>query len=207
MAASGVKDFSGLNVLVLGGGPVGLAVLFNLRAKGLDGRIFVSEPTAKRAEMIKDIGLARAEDILNPTQSSVAKTVREALQGEGVDIVFDCAGAEPAMLAAMETLKIQGIYVNIAGWKSPFTIPMQYAFFREINIRFSLGNDDNDYREVVEDFVKGKFKGAEALITRRLPVEDLAEKGLDELIRNKDDHVKIVATWREDLLDKSPSNL
>ena len=37
----------------------------------------------------------------------------------------------------------------------------------------------------------------------RLPVEDLAEHGLEELVRNKDDHVKIVATWREDLLDKT----
>lgn len=73
--------------------------------------------------------------------------------------------------------------------------------FREITIKFSLGNNDTDYREVVEDFVAGKFAGAEVLITRRLPVEDLAEKGLEELIRNKDDHVKIVATWRKDLLD------
>ena len=103
-------------------------------------------------------------------------------------------------MAGMESLKLRGTYVNIAGWKQPFTIPMQYAFFRELSIRFSLGNDDNDYREVVEDFVAGKFAGAEALITRRLPVDDLAEKGLEELVRNKDDHVKIVATWRKDLL-------
>lgn len=150
--------------------------------------------------MIRDTDLARPGDIINPLETSVPKVIREALNGEGVDVVFDCAGAEPAMLAGMESLRIRGTYVNIAGWKTPFAIPMQYAFFREINIRFSLGNDDNDYREVVEDFVAGKFKGAEKLITRRLPVEDLAEKGLDELVRNKDDHVKIVATWRKELL-------
>ena len=66
-----------------------------------------------------------------------------------------------------------------------------------------MGNNDDDYREVVEDFAVGRFAGVEALITRRLPVEDLAEKGLDELVKNKDDHVKIVATWRKDLLDKN----
>lgn len=201
MAASGIQDFSGLNVLVLGGGPVGLAVLFNLRAKGLQGgRVFVSEPTAKRSQMIKDVNLAQPENIINPLEVSVPTVVRNALGGDGVDVVFDCAGAESAMLAGMESMKVRGTYVNIAGWKTPFTIPMQYAFFREINIRFSLGNDDNDYREVVEDFVAGKFKGAELLITRRLAVEDLAEKGLNELVKNKDDHVKIVATWRRELL-------
>ncbi|KAK5958321.1 hypothetical protein OHC33_000163 [Knufia fluminis] len=195
---------SGMNVLVLGGGPVGLAVLLNLRAKGvgvgLGGRVLVSEPTRQRAGMIRSLGLANEADVLNPMEQNVAHVCREATGGIGVDIVFDSAGAEKAMLAGMEALRVRGTYVNIAGWKTPFQIPMQFAMFREINIRFSLGNNDNDYREVVEDFIAGKFKGAEALITRRLRVDELAEKGLDELVRNKDEHVKIVATWKEDLL-------
>lgn len=85
-----------------------------------------------------------------------------------------------------------------------------------------MGNNDDDYREVVEDFVAGKFKGAENLITRRLPVQvsflgynttrdsclfnpivlqDLVEKGLEELVHNRDEHVKIVATWKNDMLN------
>ena len=202
LAASGIADFTNLSVLVLGGGPVGLAMLLNLRAKGvgvgLSGRTFVSEPTAKRSEMIQRLGLS--EDILNPMTVNVAEECRARTGGKGVDVVFDCAGAEAGMLSGMESLKVRGTYVNIAGWKKPFTLPMQFAMFHELTIKFSLGNNDNDYREVVEDFVAGKFAGAEALITRRLPVEDLAEKGLEELVRNKDDHVKIVATWRKDLL-------
>ena len=206
-AISQVGELKGMNILVLGGGPVGLAVLLNLRAKGvgvgLSGRVFVSEPTAKRSEMIKRLGLS--EDILNPTTTNVAEQCRAETGGRGVDIVFDCAGAQAAMLAGMEALKLRGTYMNIAGWKQPFTLPMQFVFFRELAIKFSLGNNDNDYRDVVEDFAAGKFKGAEALITRRLPVEDLAKKGLEELIRNKDDHVKIVATWRKDLLNEFES--
>lgn len=204
MSASGIKDFTGLTVLVLGGGPVGLAVLLNLRAKGLgkglSGRVFVSEPTAKRSEMIRKLDLS--DDILNPSEVNVVEECRSRTDDLGVDVVFDAAGAESAMLAGMASLRPRGTYVNIAGWKQPFTIPMQFAMFREITIKFSLGNNDDDYREVVEDFVAGKFAGAEALVTRRLPVEDLAEKGLEELVRNKDDHVKIIATWRSDLLDK-----
>jgi threonine dehydrogenase-like Zn-dependent dehydrogenase len=203
LAASGIADLTGLNVLVLGGGPVGLAVLLNLRAKGvgvgLSGRVFVSEPTAKRTEMINRLGLS--EDVFNPLTTNVAEECRARTEGRGVDVVFDSAGVEAGMLAGMESLKLRGTYVNIAGWRQPFKIPMQFAMFREVTIKFSLGNNDIDYREVVEDFAAGKFAGAAALITRRLPVEDLAEKGLEELVRNKDDHVKIVATWRKDLLE------
>jgi threonine dehydrogenase-like Zn-dependent dehydrogenase len=208
LGASGITNLTGLNVLVLGGGPVGLAVLLNLRAKGVgvgkSGRVFVSEPTTKRIEMIRQLGLSR--DILDPTKTNVAEECRSRTGGIGVDVVFDSAGAGPAMLAGMESLKLQGTYVNIAGWKQPFNIPMHFAMFREINIKFSLGNNDIDYKEVVEDFAAGKFAGAEALITRRLPVEDLKEKGLEELVRNKDEHVKIVATWRDDLLKAAQSS-
>ena len=204
LGASGFTDFAGLNVLVLGGGPVGLAVLLNLRAKGmgvgLSGRVFVSEPTAKRSEMVRNLALS--EDILNPLTTNVAQECRARTDGKGVDIVFDAAGAEAGMLAGMESLRLRGTYVNIAGWKQPFTLPLQFAMFRELTINFSLGNNDSDYREVVEDFVAGRFAGVEALITRRLPVEDLAEKGLEELVKNKDDHVKVVASWRKDLLEK-----
>ena len=202
LSQTGLADLKGLNVLVLGGGPVGLAVMLNLRAKGvgvgLSGRVFVSEPTAKRSGMIRRLGLS--EDIMNPMTTNVAEECRAKTNGTGLDLVFDCAGAEAGMLAAMESLKVRGTYLNVAGWKSPFSIPMKYAFYRELTIKFSLGNNDGDYRDVVADFVAGKFKGAENLITRRLGVEDLAEKGLEELVRNRDDHVKIVATWNQELL-------
>ncbi|KIW04802.1 hypothetical protein, variant [Verruconis gallopava] len=205
MKSTGIPDLTGLNILVLGGGPVGLAVLLNLRAKGigvgLSGRVFVSEPTAKRSQMIERLGLST--DIMNPMTTDVAKECKARTDGKGVDVVFDSAGAQAGMLAGMEALKLRGTYVNIAGWRTPFAVPMQFAMMHEIIIRFSFGNDDNDYREVVEDFCAGKFKGAEALITRRLPVEDLAEHGLEELVRNKDDHVKIVATWRKELLERT----
>jgi threonine dehydrogenase-like Zn-dependent dehydrogenase len=185
LGSSGIQDYTGMNVLVLGGGPVGLAVLLNLRAKGvgvgLSGRVFVSEPTGKRIAMIQQLGLS--EDVFDPKVTNVAQECKTRTNGKGVDVVFDAAGAEPGMLAGMEALKLRGTYVNIAGWQKPFTIPMHLAMFHEITIKFSFGNNDNDYREVVEDFVAGKFAGAENLITRRLPVEKLAEEGLDELVR------------------------
>lgn len=47
LPASGIDDFSELTVLVVGGGPIGLSVLWNLRAVGVKSAI-VSEPTKIR---------------------------------------------------------------------------------------------------------------------------------------------------------------
>ncbi|SMQ52514.1 unnamed protein product [Zymoseptoria tritici ST99CH_3D7] len=53
---------------------------------------------------------------------------------------------------------------------------------------------------VVDDFVAGKFEGVEKMITSRIALQDVVTKGFDELINNKDEHVKILVTPREDFL-------
>lgn len=53
---------AGDSVLVLGGGPIGLAVIQALKAKG-DGTIIVSEISQKRKQFAKDFG---AHHILDP---------------------------------------------------------------------------------------------------------------------------------------------
>lgn len=118
LSASGVGSFEDKNVLVVGGGPVGIAVLYNLKAKGV-GRVFVSEPTAKRNEMVKELGLLRQGDVFNPLLVSVPQKCKEGTNGRGVDVVFDCAGIDKGLITGMESLKNSGIYVNVAGWETP----------------------------------------------------------------------------------------
>lgn len=118
LAATGMDDFSGLNVLVVGGGPVGVAVLYNLRAKGV-GRLFVSEPTAKRSEMVRELGLASGDDVMNPLIVSVPEECRSRTEGKGVDVVFDCAGIPAGLKAGTDALRAGGTYMNVAGWELP----------------------------------------------------------------------------------------
>jgi hypothetical protein len=40
----------------------------------------------------------------------------------------------------------------------------------------------------------GAFSGIEKFVTGRILLEDVVEKGLKELIENKDEHVKIIVT-------------
>jgi hypothetical protein len=43
----------------------------------------------------------------------------------------------------------------------------------------------------------GKLKGAESMITRRISLENIVQEGLEELIKHKDQHVKILVTPKE----------
>jgi threonine dehydrogenase-like Zn-dependent dehydrogenase len=74
--------------LVLGGGPIGLAVVQCLLAQGVK-KIIVSEVATRRQQFAKDFGAHR---ILNPKIDDVVKISRELTGGAGPDVVFDCAG-------------------------------------------------------------------------------------------------------------------
>ena len=47
--------------------------------------------------------------------------------------------------------------------------------------------------------ITGKLKGYEKMVTRRISVEDIVEKGFKELINNKDNHIKIMVSPKKSL--------
>lgn len=94
-------------VLILGGGPIGIAVIHALKAKGC-GEIIVSEIAAERKKFAKHFG---ADSIVDPSQEDVVKYVQDKTGGEGVDIVFDCAGVVQGLAAACKAIKVNGTVV------------------------------------------------------------------------------------------------
>ncbi|OCT45300.1 (R,R)-butanediol dehydrogenase [Cladophialophora carrionii] len=189
LKSSGMARFDDLAVLIIGGGPVGLAVIFNLRARGAR-RIYVSEPTLQRQKQTADF----AARVFNPLHDKVGDKCRELTNGEGVDLVFDCAGFGPGLKDGMDALRSGGTYVNVAGWETPFVVPMEHFMPKELILRVAMSYTDADFREVVQDYLDGKFEGVERMITSRIVLDDVVQKGFEELVTNKDDHVKIMVT-------------
>lgn len=73
---------------MLGGGPIGLCVIQALKAKGV-GRIIVSEVADRRKDFAKEFG---ADVIIDPSKEDIVEKVKGLTDGEGVAVVFDCAG-------------------------------------------------------------------------------------------------------------------
>lgn len=151
LTVSGVTDWSKLTVLVVGGGPVGLAVLFNLRAAGMR-KVFLSEPTARRQDQCRQL----ADQVFNPMQMKVPDECRKLTDEQGVDVVFDCAGITPGMHDGMAALKPKGVYVNVAGWEGPLTLPMGLVMIKEITLKMTLAYDDKDFGDTVKDYIAGR---------------------------------------------------
>ncbi|KAH8809290.1 threonine dehydrogenase [Xylogone sp. PMI_703] len=186
---SGITDWKSTPVLVVGGGPIGVAVIHVLRAWGATN-IIISEPTRKRHDFLKTI----ADTVLNPRETSIATECRKLTENHGVAVGFDCAGTQHGMNNALDSLRFKGVYVNIAIPETAITLQTSTVLVKELVLKSSLAYDDKDFRETVEAFVAGKFKDIGNMITSRISLEDVVEKGFEELLTNRDGHIKILVT-------------
>lgn len=143
----------GDSVLVLGGGPIGLAVVQTLRAKGAE-KIIVSEMASRRRDFAKQFG---ADYVLDPSKDDIVTRVREICDGKGANVAFDCAGVQAGLDQAILSIRARGTLVNIAVWeKSATIIPNRFAF-RERSYMGIATYVEGDFEEVISAIASGEL--------------------------------------------------
>ncbi|KAL8695876.1 MAG: hypothetical protein Q9224_003104 [Gallowayella concinna] len=174
-------------VLVLGAGPIGLAVIQCLKAKGVE-KIIASEVAPRRRQFAKDFG---ADYLLDPTKDDVVARVKEICGGVGADVAFDAAGVQVGLDQALKAIRAQGTLVNIAVWEKPAQLQMNDLLFRERKYVGVTTYVQGDFREVLDAIAAGTLK-PEPMITAKIQMDEIEEKGFKALIEEKDNHVKIL---------------
>lgn len=87
-AVNKIRLLPGESVLVLGAGPIGLYFTALLKANGA-GKILVSEPNPKRAELALKMG---ADRVIDPSREDVVAEVMKETDGHGIDVVVEAVG-------------------------------------------------------------------------------------------------------------------
>jgi threonine dehydrogenase-like Zn-dependent dehydrogenase len=106
---TGMNDFRGIPILIVGGGPVGYAVASTLKVFQAD-QVFLSEPVAKRGEMFK--GLVKS--VINPVDTDVKEAIKQQTGGiAGVKIAIDCSGKIPGIRTAIQSLLQSGTCICV----------------------------------------------------------------------------------------------
>lgn len=143
----------GDKVLVLGGGPIGLAVIQCLKARGAE-TIIASEVSPRRKEFAKKFG---AHHVLDPTQDDIVARVREICGGVGADLAFDAAGVQAGLNQALKAIRAQGTLVNIAVWEKPAQLQMNDLVFRERKYIGVTTFVAGDFRHVLDAIAEGEL--------------------------------------------------
>lgn len=190
--ASPIASIKEPRCVVFGGGPIGLAVVQVLLARGAKTVICV-EVAARRQEFAKAFG---AHHVIDPTKSDVVSTALELCGGEQPpDLAFDCAGVPQTLETACKVVRSRGTVVNVAIWEKSVPFNPNWLVFREANYQAVLGYQRKDFEGVIEALGAGKIKPAK-MITSKIQMDDLVDEGYWALIKEKDKHVKILVDVR-----------
>ncbi|UCF96327.1 MAG: alcohol dehydrogenase catalytic domain-containing protein [Spirochaetaceae bacterium] len=98
----------GDNVVILGGGPVGLAACAVLKRNGA-ANVIMSEPEEGRAEIARQLG---ADFVINPKKASMADRVLEITHGMGASLYLEATGLPTVVYPEIERCIWEGRTLN-----------------------------------------------------------------------------------------------
>jgi threonine dehydrogenase-like Zn-dependent dehydrogenase len=170
----------GETALVLGCGPIGIAIVAALRAKGVED-IVASDFSPKRRELATAMG---AHQTLDPAQGSPFDTVKPA-------VVFEAVGV-PGIIDDVMLRARPGTRLVVAGvCMQPDTVHPFFAIAKEINVQFVLAYTPDEFGDSLRALAEGSIDVA-PLITGEVGL-DAVGAAFDDLA-DPERHCKILVT-------------
>jgi len=173
-------------VAIVGAGPIGLMALMAARLRGVR-QVVAIEMAEGRIEAAK---LCGADEVINPQREDVEKRAKEITEGQGFDVVMECAGQPASVLMAAKLTRTRGHLVVMGVFEKPAAIDLTDVVFREKTISGSMSGYGL-YDETIRIMADPRFRG-DLLITDHIGLDDLIGKGYQGLLHEKDEHVKIL---------------
>ncbi len=168
-ASKRAGSVAGKQVLVTGGGPIGLLTVIAARTFGAT-TIALSDPVAERRKMAQTVG---ADAALDPADASF-KHGAATLVGDGFDVVFEASGAPPALRQAFEVVRRGGTLVQIGVFSAPeLSLPINQLMIREIQFLGSF-RYGNVWEEGVRLLASGRVN-LQPLVSRVFPLKQAPE--------------------------------
>jgi L-iditol 2-dehydrogenase len=156
----------GADVLVVGGGPIGILIA---RLAGLSGagRVFVSEPLAHRREA----AAVHADAVWEP--ADLADALADSTGGRGADTVLEIAGTDPAIDAAVDAAR-PGARIVLGGIPSDDRSSFVASTARRKGLTFAMARRMNETYPRAIALARTKKVDLDALVTARYGLEDAA---------------------------------
>lgn len=180
----------GASVVIFGAGTIGLGTLMCVKASGA-AQIIVVEMSAARKKLAKECG---ADIILDPKECDVvAEVKRLSPEGTGADVSFECIGNKFTGPQAIEVLHNCGKAVIVGIFEEPSSFNFFSLSATDKVVIGTLAYTIDDFAGVAKLLASGQIK-AEPMITGKITLDEIVDKGFEELVNNKDAHIKIIVS-------------
>jgi len=165
----------GEDVLVIGGGSIGMLVAMAARHEGAN--VTVAEINDNRLTFAQKVGFTT----MDPKTTDVAKAMHEATDGKGADVVFEVSGSQPGVDLMTAAAATRGRIVMVAIHAQKPQIDMFLFFWRELELIGARVYRPRDYDKAMDLLAQGVVD-CDAFITDIQPLTQIeaAFKSLTE---------------------------
>jgi (R,R)-butanediol dehydrogenase/meso-butanediol dehydrogenase/diacetyl reductase len=174
---------AGEEVVVLGGGPIGMLVAMVAQSAGAN--VLVSEINPYRVEFARSLGI----DAINPLERELPAYVLEKTDGRGADVVFEVTGSAAGAEIMTQLPRIRGRIVAVGIFNKPAPVDLFRFFWRELNLQGARVYEHQDFDRAIELAATGRL-ALDRIITQVRPVDEL-QAGL-QLVESGGEVMKIL---------------
>jgi len=188
--AGGIRP--GDNVVICGGGPIGLAACAVLKRQGA-AKVILSEPEKGRADMAKKLG---ADYVINPTQVDFAEEVLRLTRGMGAKIYLEATGLPTLVYPGIEKAIWEGrtldsTVVVVARAEAKMPVTGEVLQVRRAQIVGAQGHSGyGNFPRVIESMAAGM--DMLPIITKKISLDEVPENIIE--LRTDRSNCKITVT-------------
>ena len=153
----------GEDVVVIGGGPIGILVAMVARDAG--GEVVISEVNPNRLAIAEKLGF----DTVNPAKTDLAAEIGARTGDKGADVVFEVSGTQPGVDAMTEVAGTRARIVMVAIHARKPQIDLFQFFWRELRLIGARVYEPRDYEQAIAIVASGGVD-ADTVITDVSPL-------------------------------------
>ncbi|MFN3420262.1 MAG: zinc-binding dehydrogenase [Armatimonadota bacterium] len=171
----------GRRALVIGVGPIGLLVVAVLKTMGVHF-IIAADISAVRLEWAQKLGASKTVLVHPDEPSEAIRQILALTDGEGADVVFECAGTPSAFLMAIECACRGATVIEVGHFTESGSILLSPHLIcrKDLDVRGVWAYPWWQFRDALR-FLQTTKLPVETLITHRLTLNELPEALKEQL--------------------------
>lgn len=184
-AVSRVSDVNGLNISVIGAGPIGNLVAQT--AKALGANVMLSDISDYRLTLGKETGI---EHVYNTKNMDYNDALIDCFGPDKADVIYDCAGNDITMNSAIRSARKGSTIILVAVYAGMANVDLAVLNDHELDLNTTMMYRHEDYLKAIE-LVNDKKINLEALQSNVFPFKDYL-KAYEFIDANRETSMKVL---------------
>lgn len=194
VAVHGVKqvgDVQGMNIVVIGAGPIGNLVAQTAKGMGA-AKVMITDVSDLRLEKAKECGI---DVCVNTAKTDFGEAMLDAFGPDKADVIYDCAGNNITMGQAIKHARKGSTIVLVAVFAGMAQIDLAVANDHELDIKSTMMYRHDDYVDAIRLVNENKV-ALKPLISRTFAFRDYL-KAYQYIDDNRETTMKVIINVQE----------